>query len=142
VSYTATSEENDSDGDSSAAIDRPYWLDEPCPAWCDKLHEEHLYVADRRHISSDYMREVILSTEDPVVIGEKPHDLSDYHPTELVIYLDQHVREVAPRVIIDQVPAGRRKLHFLPAEARRVGEALLRLATMAADEADESEPVE
>jgi hypothetical protein len=136
VNYTATSEENDSNDDSSAVLGRPFWLHEPCPVWCDKLHEEHLDVADRRHISSGCMSEVVLSSEDPIVMGEKPHDLSDYFPTELAIYLDQHVREIAPRVIIDQLPCDRKKLHFLPTEARQVGEALIRLAAMATEDSE------
>jgi hypothetical protein len=134
VNYTATSEENDSNDDSSAVTGRPFWLHEPCPVWCDKLHEEHLDVADRRHISSECMSEVVLSSENPVVVGEKPHDLPEYFPTKLVIYLDQHIREITPRVIVDQLPWDRQKLHFLPTEARQVGEALIRLAAMATED--------
>jgi hypothetical protein len=80
---------------------------------------------------SSETREILLSTEDSTVLGEKPHQLSDYHPTELVIYLDQHVREMGPRVVMDQLPGDRGKLHLLPTEARRVSEALVEMAVLA-----------
>jgi hypothetical protein len=82
-------------------------------------------------MGTDLMTEVVLSTEDPAAIGEKPHTLADYFPVELVVYVDQHVREVSPRVAIDGIPAERTQLHFLAAEARQVGEALIRLAEVA-----------
>jgi hypothetical protein len=107
----------------------PYWLHGPCPAWCDQLHEDHLDGPDRRHMSAT--TEILLSTEDQTVLGEKPRQLTDYHPTELVIYLDQHVREIGPRVVMDQLPCDRGKLHLLPAEARRVSEALVEMAVLA-----------
>lgn len=100
--------------------DWPYWLQKPCPTWCDQFHEPH--DPDRRHISTDHIREVLLSTEDAVGPGQ---------PAELVVYLDQHVREVGPRVILDQLPASRGRVHLLPAEARRLGQALLETAALA-----------
>jgi hypothetical protein len=109
---------------------RPYWLHGPCPAWCDQRHEDHLNGSDRSHMSSK-TREILLSTEDQTVLGEKPRQLSDYHTTELVIYLDQHVREIGPRVVMDQLPGDRGKLHLLPSEARRVSEALVEMAVLA-----------
>ncbi|ONI81617.1 hypothetical protein ALI144C_20170 [Actinosynnema sp. ALI-1.44] len=114
------------DGDRA----RPFWLHEPCPAWCDKFHEDNLDSGDRRHVS-DEVREVQLSSEDMSVHGQSPHKASDYRPTELVIYLDQHVREIGPRVIVDQLPGDRTKLHLLPTEARRVAEALLDMVALA-----------
>lgn len=124
------------DGSAGTAVHgaRPYWLAEPCPVWCDKLHDEQAFEADRRHLSSGYLAQVVLSTEDPVVQGARLGDRAQYFPAELVLYLDQHVREVGPRVVIDQVPAERRQLYLLPVEARQVGEALIRLAGLARED--------
>jgi Domain of unknown function (DUF6907) len=112
---------------------RPFWLDGPCPDWCDRLHEDHLREPDRRHVSSTHAREILLSPEDLTVVGGKPHLAADYRPTELMIYLGQHVREIGPRVILGQLPGDRTELHLLPAEARRLGETLLHMATIAGD---------
>ncbi|MBE1465124.1 hypothetical protein [Kibdelosporangium phytohabitans] len=73
----------------------------------------------------------MLSSEDLSVAGQVPHKPSDYRPTELVVYLDQHVREVGPRVVVGQLPGDRTKLHLLPAEARQVAQALLDMADLA-----------
>jgi hypothetical protein len=80
---------------------------------------------------SSEAKETLLSTEDPTIVGGKPHQLLDYRPPELVICLDQHVREIGPRVVLDQFPSDRSKLHLLPGEARRVGEALVEMAVLA-----------
>nr|CEL17459.1 hypothetical protein [Kibdelosporangium sp. MJ126-NF4]CTQ91314.1 hypothetical protein [Kibdelosporangium sp. MJ126-NF4] len=98
--------------------------------WCDRLHEDNLDNGDRLHMSDD-VRDVLLSTEDLRISGQVPHKPSDYRPTELVIYLDQHVREVGPRVVVGQLPGDRTKLHLLPAEARQVAQALLDVANLA-----------
>nr|WP_042180090.1 hypothetical protein [Kibdelosporangium sp. MJ126-NF4]CEL14202.1 hypothetical protein [Kibdelosporangium sp. MJ126-NF4]CTQ88570.1 hypothetical protein [Kibdelosporangium sp. MJ126-NF4] len=110
--------------------ERPFWLQGPCPAWCDQFHEDKLDSGDRRHVSDD-VREVQLSTEDMNVHGQAPHKASDYRPTELAIYLDQHVREIGPRVVLDRLPRDRTKLHLLPPEARRIAQALLDMVTLA-----------
>ncbi|ONI72744.1 hypothetical protein ALI144C_42820 [Actinosynnema sp. ALI-1.44] len=109
---------------------RPFWLHEPCPTWCDQFHEGDLDVSDRRHVSDD-ARTILLSTEDMKVRGQVPHKPSDYQPVELVIYLDQHVREVGPRIVFDQLPGDRKMVHLLPTEARRVADALLAMALLA-----------
>jgi hypothetical protein len=54
--------------------------------------------------------------------------------TWLEIYLQQHVREVGPRIVIGQRPTGEPRIHLLPDEARHLGEALIRLASMADDD--------
>nr|WP_042183018.1 hypothetical protein [Kibdelosporangium sp. MJ126-NF4]CEL15301.1 hypothetical protein [Kibdelosporangium sp. MJ126-NF4]CTQ95657.1 hypothetical protein [Kibdelosporangium sp. MJ126-NF4] len=112
---------------NSAGTPLPFWLHGPCPTWCDEFHEADLDNGDRRHIS-DEVRNVLLSTEDMNVSGRKPHNPADYRPTELVIYLDQHVREIGPRIVVGQLPGDRTKLHLLPAEARQLGKALLDMA--------------
>ncbi|ALG12478.1 hypothetical protein H4W33_003084 [Kibdelosporangium phytohabitans] len=82
---------------------------------------------------SEDVWDVLLSTEDLRVAGQVPHKPSDYRPTELVIYLDQHVREIGPRVVVGQPPGDRTKLHLLPAEARQIAQALLDMVNLMED---------
>jgi hypothetical protein len=77
---------------------------------------------------------VVLSADEPVVDGKRSDGTPDYIPKELQAYVEQHVREVGPRVVIEQLPTGRPKFTFLPGEAIHLGEALIRLATMARDD--------
>jgi hypothetical protein len=72
---------------------------------------------------------VVLSTEDPAYSTES--DGCPLNCPRLQTYVEQHVREIGPRVVIDQVPHGRTKLAFLPGEAIHLGQALIRLAAMA-----------
>ncbi|TCO62774.1 DUF6907 domain-containing protein [Actinocrispum wychmicini] len=131
MSYTAASAQIDNTSDSADEDDLPYYLAGPCPPWCDRAHEDTVDDAERLHMSTGLMWEVMLVTEDPVKSDSEPHTLSDYFPPELAVYMDQHVREVSPRIAIDGLPAGRTQLHLLPAEARTVGEALIHLAEVA-----------
>jgi len=55
-------------------------------------------------------------------------------PGKIQLYVEQHLREVGPRVVIEQLPAGYPKFSILPAEALHLSEALHRLATMATDD--------
>jgi hypothetical protein len=77
---------------------------------------------------------IVLSVDDPVVDGEKPDGGLDYRPKKLQTFVEQYVREVGPRVVIEQLPTGEPKFDFLPTEAIHLGEALIRLGTMATDD--------
>lgn len=109
----------------------PYWADGPCPAWCDRDHPGW-----RMHMSTGWMCFVVLSTEDPVTVDLGRDGVSEYVrvPKELEVYLEQHFREVGPRVVISQRPTGRPAMKLLPEEALHLGEGLIRLATMATDD--------
>lgn len=39
--------------------ERPEWLTEPCPAWCDGKHDDQEMVEDRRHHSEYHVVPVI-----------------------------------------------------------------------------------
>jgi len=70
---------------------KPNRADGPCPAWCDRDHPGW-----QDHMGVGWMCFVVLSTEDPVVDGERADGRPDYRPKELEIYLQQHVRKSAP----------------------------------------------
>jgi hypothetical protein len=115
-----------SDEEVSGEEDRQFWPDSPCPAWCDRDHP-----AFREHLSSGWMcYVVVLSTEDSVADGQGANGC----PQRMELYIEQDVREVGPRVVMGMLPTGRPRLGFLPAEARHLGEALIRLAAMAVDD--------
>src|SRR5689334_4462984 len=94
-----------------------------CPVWCDGCD----CASDGLHISSESVEYVVLSTDEPVKLGPKEF------PPELALYLDQHVEDADPRVVIDQLPDDRMKVRLLPTEALRIGRTLLRLAQLAAN---------
>jgi hypothetical protein len=122
--------------DSSIESHRPHWLVEPCPVWCDNLHEESDFVEDRSHMS-EWVCHVVLSTEEPVVIDRQPDDTWSF-PCELMIYLDQHIGEVMPLVIVEEAHVGRKKLRLTPMEARQLGEALIRGSMTASENTAEA----
>jgi hypothetical protein len=124
-----TVEEIESDATSSSDSYQPYWADGPCPSWCDRDHP-----CCRQHMSTSWMCFVVLSTENPVVHKHGPGGTLDYVPKELQTYIEQDVREIGPRVVIEELLTGKPKLNLLPAEAIHLGEALIRLATMATDD--------
>ncbi|CAM3760623.1 DUF6907 domain-containing protein [Kibdelosporangium persicum] len=110
----------------------PYWKTEPCPAWCDNLHEDSDFVDDRRHMS-DWSAHIVLTTEEPTIVERTPAgDGPWYVPFELVARLDQHVRDAAPLVIVHEAHCRIDELHLTPSEARQLGEALIRGADLAA----------
>ncbi|GAA5119066.1 hypothetical protein [Haloechinothrix salitolerans] len=86
---------------------RPFWLQEPCPAWCQReLHEGQHHVVDRAHRSTwDARLRLSLHSVD-----WKYYDASETvdgvareydYPVELLVHLEQNHREVGPRVIVE-----------------------------------------
>jgi hypothetical protein len=125
-----TTGETTNAAESEADKRLPYWADGPCPAWCDRDHP-----AWHKHMSTGWMCFVVLSTEDPVTVDLGRNGGKNYVPVpkELELYLEQHFREIGPRVVISQRPTGRPAMKLLPEEALHLGEGLIRLATMATD---------
>ena len=72
--------------------DRPYWLTEPCPAWC--LPETHRdgWGVERVHFGPEV--EVTLTTED----YEDPRDTE---PPSVSIYIQQELRAVEPIIAVE-----------------------------------------
>lgn len=78
---------------------RPYWQDEPCPAWCayPEGHRSHDHPDDRVHMGTSW--EIILTLKDPVVtVPLDPAGEIEVSIPRLDAYLQQHWREREPRV--------------------------------------------
>jgi hypothetical protein len=90
-----TGTEIERDAESSADDHKPYWVDGPCPAWCDRDHPEC-----RDHMSISWMCFVLLTTEDPVVDGKRADGRLDYHPKELELWQSPETVETPNRVIL------------------------------------------
>lgn len=122
--------------DLTSAQRRPYWQAVPCPAWCDNPHEDSDFVDDRRHMS-DWSAHVVLTTEEPTFIERTPAGDGPWSvPFELTVWLDQHVQEAAPRVVLHETHRRIDEMHLTPAEARQLGEALIHGADVAAGNAE------
>lgn len=50
---------------SNTDIERPEWLDEPCPAWCHGDHSGQDFEADRKHLSETVAVPVITQGRAP-----------------------------------------------------------------------------
>lgn len=88
---------------------RPSWQITPCPPWCMMQHEEGDFPADRLHAS--LACDLDLSQMDPVIVSD-----DDGIPASIVIYIEQHDREVEPRVCV-YIGLDTPPLMFTPAEA-------------------------
>ena len=114
----------------------PYWLDGPCPAWCDNPHADTDFVDDRRHMSH-WSAHIVLTTEEPSIYEHKPSEgIPWISPFELVLWLDQHVQHAAPRVILHEVCRRIDELHLTAAEAYQLADSLIRGADLATANAE------
>ena len=118
----------------TSARPHPYWQTGPCPAWCDNLHDDSDFVDDRRHMSN-WSAHIVLTTEEPTIVKRTPDGDGPWClPFELAVWLDQHVRDASPRVILHEGHRRIDELHLTPAEARQLGEALIGGADLAGGE--------
>ncbi|GAB3890156.1 DUF6907 domain-containing protein [Kibdelosporangium lantanae] len=102
---------------------RPSWPTEPCPTWCaaKTTHRKDDLLDDRYHFSS-WKRIVELPTLPPVTIGNPP----TRHRRELIVYVEQHVSEDTPRVIITDAHTEDKERRLDVNEATGLAVALLR----------------
>jgi len=80
---------------------RPYWLSAPCPDWCRGRHEDYDAVEDRMHLSRWENRTVVSLYSAahgyyPDYPGGPDHEYCE--PVELMVSVEQGIRESAPRV--------------------------------------------
>ena len=109
---------------SCDALIRPFWLHEPCPHWCDKIHEDRDLVVDRRH-RSRWGKQIILSTMESSPVESGPADDGlRYEPCLLDVRVDQGYREIDPRIRVEEIHQRGRLTLTLP-EAERLGKALI-----------------
>jgi len=85
----------------------PSWLTGPCPQWCVARHREEDLVDDRLHFGS-WQRFVALPSTDPVAVGQPPSP----QMRQLIVYVEQHVGEEGPRVVVtdEHTAEGERRL--------------------------------
>jgi hypothetical protein len=96
------------------------WSVAPCPKWCAATHRVHDLPDDRLHFSA-WLRPVPLSYAAPV--GK--------HRRVLLVYVEQHVDEDGPRVILTEEHGGQQELRLTAEEACDLGSALLHGRTIA-----------
>jgi hypothetical protein len=106
-------------GDEMNMAQRPFWLDTPCPDWCDGYHDNRDLPVDRRHVSSS--QGAVQLTQAEAV----PTDDGQWLPQEIHLVLAQHVREIEP-VVLFRTRATATVWHLTLDEARDLAEALTR----------------
>jgi hypothetical protein len=101
---------------------RPSWLTEPCPTWCavKTSHREEDLLDDRLHYST-WQRFIALPTAEPVMIGQPP----TRQQRQLIIYVEQHINEREPRVIVTDEHSDKQERRFNIDEATGVAVAML-----------------
>lgn len=109
---------------------RPYWQPTPCPSWCHGQHHASDVGTDRRH-ASWWEPRIRLSLADALRTNLAGHGVW-YEPVHLLVYLDQGYREGGPRVCIaSEATSVGPGWDLRPAEAARLGRALLKAVTLA-----------
>lgn len=115
---------------------RPYWLDTPCPPWCDSdsmPHRKHDVGSDRRH-HSKWSAKVKLSLEDAerTDLG-RDYGGVFYSVPAREVYVVQYHREIEPRIVVEGGPPNSGSNFDLT-----IGEALkmIRVLTTAVDIAE------
>jgi hypothetical protein len=96
------------------------WLTTACPKWCVANHRENDLPDDRLHFSA-WLSPIPLNHAPPV--GE--------HRRVLLVYVEQHVDEDGPRVILTEEHGGQQELRLSSEEACDLGSALLHGRTVA-----------
>jgi len=102
-----------------AAHRGPSWLTEPCPQWCVATHREEDMVDDRLHFAT-WQRFIALPSADPVMVGDPPHP----RMRQLLVYVEQHIREEGPRVVVTDSHSEENERRFSLDEAIGLGVAL------------------
>ncbi len=75
----------------------PTWLDEPCPPWCVRDHEEDDHPEDRYHQSEPSLFAAIAGSGDQVPMT------ASLAPLTLGIHLGRHVGETRAWVVIESL---------------------------------------
>lgn len=108
---------------------QPTWLTEACPEWCGVTHRSDDLPDDRRHYT-DWIRSVPLTYAQPV----------GAHERVLLVYVDQHVTESGPRVVLHEEHCGQPELRLTADEACDLGAALLHARTIVVDGLEPNDP--
>lgn len=77
----------------SMEIERPDWLSEPCPAWCDGRHDDQNMVDDRRHCSTYEVVPIIQPSEGWPRGRHRPNDDVEADELNVLAFRDVGARE-------------------------------------------------
>lgn len=99
---------------------RPSWLNESCPPWCLREHEEDDHPEDREHRGDAVVISVVASGADEVAVGDL------LRPTELVVQLHRRVGVGVEWVSIEPAQARHPRLALTRGSARALVDALRR----------------
>lgn len=103
----------------------PFWLTEPCPSWCDRVHHDWDSTEDCHH-HSEFVEHVELSTMPTNEFLGGSHGVT-HVPHCLEPRTDQGYRETSPRVHIEEHRCRGGNLALTLDEAEQVAAALTRL---------------
>ena len=101
----------------------PSWLVTACPKWCAANHRDDDLPDDRLHFSA-WLR--------PVPLAHAPR--VGPHRRVLMVYVEQHVDEDSPRVVLTEEHGGQQELRLTAEEACQLGAALLHGRTIVSED--------
>jgi hypothetical protein len=100
---------------------RPTWLDEPCPPWCLREHDEDDHPEDREHRGAAIDVAVVATGEDAVPVTDALSHL------DLVVQLHRRVGGPEEWVSIEPAEARQPRLALTRGSARALVAALRRV---------------
>ncbi|WGX97977.1 DUF6907 domain-containing protein [Nocardioides sp. L-11A] len=100
---------------------RPTWLDEPCPSWCLREHDEDDHPEDREHRGEPVDLAVVATGEDAVPVTDA------LAPLDLIVQLHRRVGAPVEWVSIEPAEARQPRLALTRGSARALATALRRV---------------
>ncbi|MCR1786491.1 hypothetical protein KVF89_28410 [Nocardioides carbamazepini] len=97
---------------------RPTWLQESCPAWCTREHEEDDHPADRYHASEATFLPAIAATADTVPAA------SSADAVELIIHIRRQLDDPTDWVTVEPAQTRLPRLTLTRESAARLVRAL------------------
>lgn len=113
---------------------RPSWLNESCPPWCLREHEEDDHPEDREHRGDAVVIGVVASGADEVAVGDL------LRPIDLVVQLHRRVGVPVEWVSIEPAQARQPRLALTRGSARALADALRRADGQPGSGAPEERP--
>ena len=101
---------------------------ETCPTWCNANHRQEDLVDDQFHFSK-WLKSIPLPNAKYVVTN------GNEYPRQLMVYVEQHISEETPRVILIDEHSAEAELRLSDEEALQLGAALLHGRTIITDRA-------
>lgn len=102
----------------------PTWLEEPCPAWCARRHEEDDHPEDRYHQSEGALLAGIAGAADTVPLT------ASLRATSLAVHLGRHPGEESAWVAVEALDDLHPRLILTAQTARTLARELVAQATL------------